>query len=286
MLDLAARKLRAAIDELIVDYELDPSHVAIVGGGGGAGAIVPFIAQTMRLPYRIARDAEVIAPIGVALALVRDVVERTIVAPTPGDIARIRREATDRVVAAGAAPERVEVAVEIDAQRNRVRAIASGATALADVVAGEACDEPARRIAAARSLRCDAAELERVELTPALVAYRRRSRLARPFGRSQEVVDSRIVDERGVIRLALRDAAIVRTTAGEIENVVRAAVEGATRFGDVGRALPALYLVRRARIAAFDGLTGSDQAAALVLEELEGSDPHEPVAILTTVRSA
>ncbi len=30
------------------------------------------------VPYRIARDAEVIAPIGVALALVRDVVERTI----------------------------------------------------------------------------------------------------------------------------------------------------------------------------------------------------------------
>ncbi len=286
VLDLAAGKLRAAIEELIVDYDLDPSQVTIVGGGGGAGAIVPFTAEAMRLPFRIARDAEVIAPIGVALALVRDVVERTIVAPTPTDIARIRREAADRVVAAGAAPERVEVAVEIDSQRNRVRAIASGATALADVVAGETCDEPTRRIAAARSLRCDAGELERVDLTPALVAYRHGSRLARSFGRSQEVVDSRIVDERGVIRLALRDAAIVRTTVAEIEDRVRAAVESATRFGDVGRALPALYLVRRARIAAFDGLTGSDQAVALVCEDLEGSDPHEPVAILTTVRSA
>jgi N-methylhydantoinase A len=286
VLDLAARKLRNAIDELIADYELDPSQVAIVGGGGGAGAIVPFTAQTMRLPFRIARDAEVIAPIGVALALVRDVVERTIVAPTPLDIARIRREAADRVVAAGAAAERVEVTVEIDSQRNRVRAIASGATALADAVAGEACDEPSRRIAAARSLRCDAEDLERVDLTPSLVAYRHRFRLARPFGRSQEIVDSRIVDERGVIRLALRDAEVVRTSAREVEDRIRIAIEIATRFGDVGRALPALYLMRRARIAAFDGLVSSDQAVALVLEELEGSDPDEPVAILTTVRSA
>ncbi len=286
VLEIAAAKLRVAIEELIADYELDPSHVVIVGGGGGAGAIVPFTARAMRLPCRIARDAEVIAPIGVALALVRDVVERTIVAPTPGDIARIRREAADRVVAAGAAPDRVEVAVEIDAQRNRVRAIASGATALADALAGDVCDEPTRRVAAARSLRCEPTELERVELTPALVAYRYRFQIPRAFGRPRETVDARIVDERGVIRLALRDAEVVRTPAGGIEERVRRAIDGATRFGDVGRALPALYLVRRARIAAFDGLVSSDQAVALVFEELEGSDADEPVAILTTVRSA
>ncbi len=87
------------------------------------------------IPYRIARDAEVIAPIGVALALVRDSVERTIVAPSPPEIARIRREAADRVIAAGAAPERVEVEVEIDTQRNRVRATASGTTALVESAA-------------------------------------------------------------------------------------------------------------------------------------------------------
>jgi N-methylhydantoinase A len=286
VLDAAAQKLRAAIDELIADYELDPSQVEIVGGGGGAGALVPFAARAMRLPYRIARDAEVIAPIGVALALVRDVVERTIVAPTPQDIARIRREASDRVVAAGAAPERVEVAVEIDTQRNRVRAIASGATALSEAVAGEACDEPARRAAAARSLHCDPADLERIDLTPALAAYRRHLRMSLPFGRFKNVVDTRIVDERGVIRLALRDAELVRTTASEVDERVQSAVESATRFGDVGRALPALYLARRARIAAFDGLAGADQAVALVRDELHGSVPSEPVALLTAARLA
>src|SRR5208283_5772851 len=117
LVDSAARKLRAGIEELIADYELERAAIAIVGGGGGAGALVPFTAETMGLPHRITRDAEVIAPIGVALALVRDVVERTIVAPSPEDIARIRREAADRAIAAGASPDRIEVQVEIDAQR-------------------------------------------------------------------------------------------------------------------------------------------------------------------------
>jgi N-methylhydantoinase A/oxoprolinase/acetone carboxylase beta subunit len=285
-LDIATRKLRAAIDELIADYDLDPSQIAIVGGGGGAGAIVPYAARAMQLPFRIARDAEVIAPIGVALALVRDVVERTIVGPTPEDIARIRREATDRVVASGAAPDRVEVTVEIDVQRNRVRATASGATALVDASAGAACDETGRREAAARSLRCDPGELKRIELTAALAAYERRSTLPSRLRRPREVADLRIVDERGVVRLALRDAALAHATAGEIEGRVRDAIERATRFGDVGRALPALYLVRGARIAAFDGLVSGEQAAALAREEFEGCDPHERLAILTVTRDA
>ncbi len=286
VLDLATHKLRTTIDELIADYDLDPGQIAIVGGGGGAGAIVPYAARAMNLPCRIARDAEVIAPIGVALALVRDVVERTIVAPTPEDIARIRREATDRVVASGAAPERVEVTVEIDAQRNRVRATAAGATALVDAAAAAASDEEGRRAAAARSLRCDPGELARFELTAALVAYEHHAKVPSRLGRAREVRDVRIVDERGVVRLALRDAALLRTTAGEVEARVRGAIEGATRDGDAGRALPALYLVRAGRIASFDGFAGGEQAVALAREELEGCDPAEPIAILTVGRLA
>ncbi|MBV8491360.1 MAG: hydantoinase/oxoprolinase [Candidatus Eremiobacteraeota bacterium] len=272
-MDQAAAKVRAAIDELVADYGMDRAQVVIVGGGGGAGAIVPYVASSAGLPSRIARDAEVIAPVGVALALVRDVVERTIVAPTPEDIARLRREATDRVVAAGAAPDRVEVVVDIDAQRNRVRATASGATALAESSLAGDCSEEERAGAAAHSLTCAPSELERTPLTSSLASYRR--------GR-----DARIVDERGVVRLALRDARLVRTTAGQAQERVRDAVEAATRFGDVGRALPALYLVRGGRIAAFEGLGSCAQAVSLACEELEGCDPEEPIALFTQARSA
>jgi N-methylhydantoinase A/oxoprolinase/acetone carboxylase beta subunit len=286
MLDIAARKLQTAIDELIADYELDRDQIVVVGGGGGAGAIVPYTAAAMGLPSKIARDAEVISPIGVALALVRDVVERTIVRPTPADIARIRSEAVDRVVAAGAAPDRVEVAVDIDAQRNRVRATASGATAMVDGAMSERCSEPERRAAAARSLRCEPGDLHAIELTASLIAYERATTHWSRFRRAREVRDLRVVDERGVVRLALRDATVVRTVAAEVERCVTPAIEGATRYGDVGRALPALYVVRGARVAAFDGLPSAAQAVALVMEDVRGCDPAEPVALLTLTREA
>ena len=282
----AIRTLRATVSELLSDYHLDPAQVTLVGGGGGAGALVPFLSHAMQLPYRIARDAEVIAPIGVALALVRDVVERTVASPTPDDVARVRREAIDRVVASGAAVDRVDVAVEIDPRRNRIRAVASGATALVEAAVAGVCDESERRASAARSLRCDPGELERIDLTPVLVAYLRRHRLPRSFGRPREIVDVRLVDECGVVILALRDAAIVRTTASNAERQVRDVVETATRFGDVGRALPALYVVRAGRVAAFEGYADVEQAVALAMQEIEGCDPSEPVALLTTVAAS
>ncbi|MBV8432875.1 MAG: hydantoinase/oxoprolinase [Candidatus Eremiobacteraeota bacterium] len=273
VLDRAVTKLRAGIEELVRDYELDPSQVTIVGGGGGAGAIVPSTARAMSLPFRIARDAHVIAPVGVALALVRDVVERTIVAPTPSDVSRLRREAIDRVVAAGAAPDRVEVVVEIDARSNRVRATASGATALAETATSTRVEEPERRAAAAQSLRAPAEALETLELSARLTAYRSNGALA-------------LVDDRAVVRATLFGARVTRATAGTLEPLVARAVERSTRFGDVGRALPAVYLIRGERIAAYDGLTGAQQAEALVMEELTGCDPAEPVALIAVPRRA
>jgi hypothetical protein len=112
-----------------------------------------------------------------------------------------------------------------------------------------------------------------VELTPRLHGYER-------------APDVRVVDERGVVRLAVRGATFERVAAGEIETRVRNAIEAATRFGDVGRALPALYLLRGARVAAFDGLASGDQGVALALEEADGCDAQEMLALITVPKPA
>jgi len=241
MLEIAGRKVCAGVEELIADYALDRAQLELVGGGGGAASLVPFVAETMGLKYRIARDAEVISPIGVALALVRDVVERTIVDPSPEDIARIRSEVSDRVIASGASPESIEVSIDIDAQHNRVRASASGATAMVEGAQGGA------------------------------VALNVETRGP----------DVRVLDERGVIRLSLRGASVRHCCVEALESNLRDAMEADTAFGDVGRALPSLHVVHGGRIADFSGLASIDQALALALEELRGRDAAAPVSILT-----
>lgn len=273
MLELATAKVRPTIDALLAEYRLDRSRVVLVGGGGGAASLVPFVAQSCGMAFRIARDAEVISPIGVALALVRDVVERTIVDPSPDDIVRIRQEASDRVIVAGASPERIEVTVEIDTQSNRVRATASGATAMVEAAGHGALDEPQRRRVAAHLLDVDESSLVAVPCTPMLEAF--------VAGR-----DLRIVDERGVARLALRDASVIQTTAAMFDEMLREAIERATSFGDVGRALPELYVVHGGRIADFSGLVSVEQALALANEEIAGRAPEEAVAIITISRLA
>ena len=70
------------MQSFIQDYGLDLAQVTFVGGGGGAAAVVPHLAKKFKVPYKIAKNAEVISPIGVALAMVRDMVERSIQNPT------------------------------------------------------------------------------------------------------------------------------------------------------------------------------------------------------------
>ncbi len=286
LLDIATGKVLAAVNELIADYELDRDTLVVVGGGGGAAALVPYLAERSRVQFRLARDAEVISPIGVALALVREVVERTIVDPSADDIVRIRREAQDAVVAAGASPERVEVAVEIDPQRNLVRATASGASELSESAAHQVQDDMQLAHSAATLLRDDAHAVRRLAETDGLVVFERSRHVAMRFGRARTVRDLRVLDRSGVGRLALRDALVHQTTAGRAIEDLREAIEKATAFGDVGRALPDIYVVHGARIADFSGLASPDQAAALAEEELAGRAPDAAVLILTASRPA
>ncbi|MFM8394522.1 MAG: hydantoinase/oxoprolinase family protein, partial [Acidobacteriota bacterium] len=120
VLELAGRKIAATIDDLIIEYQLARDQVVLVGGGGGAASLVPVTASLMGLEHRLARNAEVISPIGVAMAMVRDSIERNIVDPTPEEILAVRREATVAAINSGALPESIEVQVEVDKRRNLV----------------------------------------------------------------------------------------------------------------------------------------------------------------------
>jgi len=79
---------------------------------------------------------------------------------------------------------------------------------------------------------------------------------------------------------------VTQTVAGTIQETLRAAIEEATSFGDVGRALPNVYVLHGARMADFSGLASADQAIALAVEELAGREPDAPVVILAAPNRA
>ena len=98
----ASDKLVPVVQSLIEEYELDADQRLLIGEGGGAASLIPYISERIGLGCEISRDAEVISSIGAALALVRDVVERIIPHPQPEDLQAIRREALEAAVRVGA----------------------------------------------------------------------------------------------------------------------------------------------------------------------------------------
>ncbi|MGE5151797.1 MAG: hydantoinase/oxoprolinase family protein, partial [Rhodospirillaceae bacterium] len=78
ILERATDKVLPTVEQLIAEYGLDRDQALLVGEGGGAGALLPFAAERLGLRHVISPDAEVISSIGVALAMVREVVERVI----------------------------------------------------------------------------------------------------------------------------------------------------------------------------------------------------------------
>jgi N-methylhydantoinase A/oxoprolinase/acetone carboxylase beta subunit len=274
ILDRTTATLRGAIDELIADYALDRSSVVLVGGGGGAASLVPYAAAALGFEHRIARNAEVISPLGVALALVRDVVERTIVDPTPEDLVRIRREAIDAAIRSGAAPDRVEVVVDVDRARNRVRATASGATALvegANAATQRASD--AERLAAAQRAVRGAAGATVVVQTPSFDVVQAGAVLA-------------VVDERAVVRVVAPGGIAFATTRDRCAARLRSVIEEHTAYGDVGRVLPDLWLLVGARTVELAGCVDAESVLALVADDLAAAPEHDPLAVIAIPRRA
>jgi len=98
--------------------------------------------------------------------------------------------------------------------------------------------------------------------------------------------ESAVVDERGVVRLLLPGAKTCATRAGDVQRVLARVIDEQTAFGDVGRALPDVFLLRGSRIGEFAGMADGEQIAALAREELAGVPDDDPVVLLVVPKRA
>jgi N-methylhydantoinase A/oxoprolinase/acetone carboxylase beta subunit len=282
ILQLACRKIEKTIDELIAEYQLARDQVVLIGGGGGAASLVPFAAKLMNLEHRIARSAEVISPIGVALAMVRDTVERNIVDPTPEDILKVRRAAAEAAIAAGAVADSVEVQVAVDKRRNLVTATAMGTTELkrrdseTKEQGMDAC-----RAAAARSMRLEPSAVTLAAETSGFYVFTGEQVTAALFGllKTRKPL-LRVTDRTGVIRLQRGATRVTTTTLVALNDELARAVEALTDYGDAGRTIPDIFLLYGARLANFAGLAELEQVQALVEVELRSLEPATKLVVI------
>jgi N-methylhydantoinase A/oxoprolinase/acetone carboxylase beta subunit len=271
VLDAASAKLVPVVQGLIDEYELDPDQRLLIGEGGGAGSLIPHVAERLGLKCEISRDAEVISSIGAALALVRDVVERVIPNPQPQDLQAIRREALEAAVRVGADAGSVEVTVEIDQLTHRVRAIAVGAAEMHAKDVGGSITEGEARAIAATSMGLPAAALRLAAETPGMRVYRLPD---------EGLGAVRAVDRVGTIRVQ-RSRALVRcSTAGAVAKDIEAIWRETSRSEDGHTSVPGLFLLYETHSADLSGVETLSQAIALAASELEKLNPDAPIVLI------
>jgi N-methylhydantoinase A len=287
VLEISCRKVQKQIDELIIEYNLDRNTVELVGGGGGSASLVLFTGELMNLPARLAKKAEVISTIGVALAMVRDTVERNIVDPTPEQILQVRREAVEAVCKIGAVPETVEVQIEVDTRRNLVRATAFGTTELKkdeNSLKVEGVDECKK--SAARSMQIEPENVKLAGETSALYVFSAEKQTKTFFGlfkQTQQLV--RVTDKTGVVLLQRNNAEVIETTVADTIREVENVINKLTDFGDAGRSLPDIHILFFGRIVNLSGLAEIEQAIALAKTELENLPDGERVVIVACAKN-
>ena len=286
VLDYAAAKNSKVAAQLLKDYDMDPRHTVFVGGGGGAATVVPHLAQTMGHKSYIAKNAPVISTIGVALAMVRDMVERSVTNPTEDDIISVRREAELKAIQNGAAPGTVEVSVEVDTQRNIVRAIAVGATEMRSKDRmNQKLDQEKLLEIVAENLDAPKSELKVAAQNGVMYAVQYTKVEKKLFGLAKKSSNQlRLIDEEGVIRLQKNNAWVRQTTVAQWEKDLAWILEELTEYNDGGTNLPNVYVVLGKRIIDLSGLQSPEQIASLGNVELAGCRQEEPLILAATKR--
>lgn len=280
-LALSAKKNAEVVKSLMEDYNMDPETTVLVGGGGGASSVVSHLAESLSMKSRNAQNAPVISTIGVALAMVREMIERTMPNPSHQDILSVRREAEQKAIASGANPETVEVTVEIDHTKNLVRAIAIGTTELRSKdLTNLRLDRDSIIKIAAEDMKMAPDDITLAVDNGSIYAIQCKKETRKVFGLFKSVrTPLRIVDDEGVIRLRKQNAQVTVCSGSNWRESVLAIVERNTDYSD-GRKLPNTYVVYGKRIIDLSGLDTVDRVVTLADMELAQASVDEQIIIV------
>lgn len=284
VLDKAYEKCLPALKKFIAEYKLDMDSITLIGGGGGAAAIVPYVAKKMGVPHALAENADVVSAIGVALALVRETVERQVVQPKQEDLIKIREEAFNAVAAMGADPSSIEVHVEVDPRVNILRATAYGATGLTESQAAlNVMTKDERLKLAADSLR-NRGKIEELAETDYFTVYGAeivdRKFLGLLSGKHKSI---RALDRKGVIRLKMKDARVKQVLNAQVEQAITELSEENAQYGDAGKIIPDFMILSGPKIIDLSGLQDTWQVQALARSELSLVPADSPTIVVASI---
>ena len=255
VIQTASFPITKAVARVVKEFGLG-SSARLVGGGGGASVLAPFVAKQLGIPYELAEDAAVISSIGAASSMMRDEFEVAMDSADPGSVSDASRRAHEQMVARGAVPETVSISTEFDPEKAILRVSSVGSVDMDSGRAGRAFSDAELLERAAQIVGPGASARASTGHHVAFSAVRRGGLLGR------ERRPAVVLDRYGSVRLSMEDARILTGAAPAVLASIESAVRGK-------RVAPRVCLVGRMRL---EDLSGMSDPAQVVEASRRSSD--------------
>jgi N-methylhydantoinase A len=267
------------MEPMIKEYGLRRDQIVMIGGGGGAAVLVPYLAEKLKLQYKIPRYAEIISCIGVAAALVYEEREKTIDNPSVDDISSLVNEVKEAALQRGAHPESLSLQSSYISERSLLRATASGNISL-DIgsskkreISGEearilACElfgmsEGVNRIFDMENYHVFACEINKRKL---FLRSKKRPVL--------------VFDRYGGVRLSVDNATVLNGTPNEVLEKLRTLLESEKRVDKYSDFAPQIHILDGSKIVDFSSLTAREQMLQAIKDELRSTTTEQVAAVI------
>ena len=278
ILDISAKKVLDVVEHVIKEYKLKKERVVLIGGGGGASVLVPYIALKQQLQYKIAEHAEVISSIGVAAAMIHEEAEKTVTNPKLEDISALAEQVKKSALERGALPESITIQSEYISERSVIRVTAMGNVSL-DIGTANAQEikrEEAHILACelfgiSEGVKCildtDNYHIFACEMNKKML-----------FLKSKKQQQVLVLDKYGRVRLSVENASIFTGSPEQVADRIKSLLrQHASRGKDLA---PQVHILDGIKLMDFSSLTAQEHISKAVHDELKKTTTKNVAAIV------
>tara|TARA_B100000614_G_scaffold115852_1_gene104061 strand:- start:122 stop:1519 length:1398 start_codon:yes stop_codon:yes gene_type:complete len=251
------------ITKIIKEFELEKSKVKLVGGGGGASVLVPFVAEQLQLQYEKADYAEVISSIGVASSMMQEQLEETVVNPNPEQISKLHKKIHDILIEKGSTPESISVDSVYIPEKSLLRVTAFGNVELDNGLTAKnifSKDEAMERALEISNIPKDkinlAFETDHYFVFTGIISTKKLMMKKN----KQSVI---VIDKYGREKLSLANAKLIKGDIAELEAGLKKSLSSEYEIS------PQVYLLNQLKLVDFSGLTSKSHIIDAIKKELD-----------------
>ena len=281
-LQIACNKVKDVVNSLIDDYNLNRNIIYLVGGGGSASIITPYLSKLTGVRFKIAKNAPYISTIGVSLALLREQIERNISNPTEEDIKKIRHDCSEMIIKSGADPKTIDITIEIDSKKNILRAIATAATELRTKDRNSKAltqDELKNKLLELN--KDENINISHIASTGKWNIFELSSTNSIFFGLiKNKKTNTCVIDSEGVIRLQKQNAKVLFCKKEEINLYIDKFIDSMTIYSDANETLPNTFVYFGQKSVDLSSISTKEQMLSILDMEIEYLDNEEDILVL------